>query len=863
MKPIISVYPSPEADDVTYLQVEGPLSGQETWHKLQDGVTTRLSVPPESPAPIDPLEAYAFCNGTSPSKFLPTTLFALNVATHSAPLDLEIHERKAHGIAPLFGAPRRTLNEVSQLPYPLAVPLTRKFSETNIVVGAQLTADGVDEVAVVLEVSPLFAVIIRPGDPAPLPVRVRPESSRKFTHRPTCELFGNSWIRATPALAPLPQGNCEPLLPGTVTDRGLVISLTAETVLIESNSGHTSSYPVYYNPLVSPRMFIGTEPPITVLTPGDPITMLVGELWESHTGTYIMARTNCRATYFDAVSLLNFWGGVSYGINSMRDSYTQLRSDGSPMAYPCALSASQLPRRRLSHPGHWAIVSREVGEGADVEFYGCYHARETWNDLPVAIEEFYTPSDPYPHGHRLTRPYAAVLASRFTCGLCGDQDQDSAHDAAANMYTGTTRNMPRLRIGTCCIDAGRVTRCPECRTLFHVTGETRTHHQRYCPSCTTSGNILPYHTYAYKPTPKFFGTGPLFFGVELELATSSNECMKTLANTVAESPSGDLVYAKTDSSIGAFGLEFVTHPFSLDHLQANPVILGALMTQVITDVNWKATTSCGIHIHTSKAGYAVLRSSIPGDGADKLTDEQLLTRGIFRAQKFVYGNPKLITHFAGRDSSRYASLAITPGKDNYDNRTTGVQEALRLCRDHGSSKSLRYSAMNFTSTTVEYRVFRSTTDYNELLRNILFIDSIVQYARHHAMPKTKAPDLAPYRKFLETQEYYAPVREHFDAWKWAKKAKPIVPQDVMPIGTSRSPWDSPPTALSMTPGQGGYLTTAERLMQYPNNDEAVQAMQAVIDRGTPLSAPRHDDSADTRTYLERQAYVAAVARIFP
>ena len=860
MKPTISVYQSNEESDVTYLYVVDTLSRRDAWHGLNDGVSTVMDGCP-GPGVLDltPLEAYSFCRGTTPSKLLPTTLFAINVAERTAlDAEIEIHERKAHGIAPLFGAPRRTLNEVSQLPYPLAVPLTRKFSETNIVVGAQLTSNVSDEVAVVLEVGTLRAVIVRPEDPVPHHLRVRPESSRKFTHHPSCELFGNQWVRATPALAPLPQGNCEPLLPGTVTDRGLVISLTAETIVIESPSTHTYTYQVYYNPLVSPRMFVGCQDPITVITPGDPITMLVGELWESHTGTYIMARTNGRATYFDAASLRDFWGGDSVHSSSMRDGY--VHRDGT--TYPCALSANQLPKRRLSHPGHWAIVSREVGEGADIEFYGCYHARETWNDMPVAVEEFYDPSDPSPDGSQLSRPHAAILASRFTCGLCGDPDQDAAHDAAVTMYTGTTRRLTRLRIGTCCVDAGRVIRCPECRNMFHVTGETRTRNQNYCPSCTTSDIIAPYHTYAYKPAPKFFGTGPLFFGVELELATSSKEHMKNMANAVAESPSGDLVYAKTDSSIGEFGLEFVTHPFSLEHLQATPVILGALMDEVSTNVNWKAMTSCGIHIHTSKAGYAVLRSSIPGDGADKLTEAQLLTRGIFRAQKFVYGNPKLITHFAGRDSSRYASLAITPGKDNYDNRTTGVQEALRLCRDHGSSKSLRYSAMNFTSTTVEYRVFRSTTDYNELLRNILFIDSIVQYSRHHAMPKTKAPDLAPYRKFLETQDYYAPVLAHFDAWTGSKKAKPSTMlddwvrtaitlraatpiQDTPPIRPSRSPWDFHTMAQSMTPGQVRYLTPAEQLMQYPSTN-----------RAPPIPAPRQDDSEDVRTYL------AAVAHTF-
>ena len=400
--------------------------------------------------------------------------------------------------------------------------------------------------------------------------------------------------------------------------------------------------------------------------------------------------------------------------------------------------------------------------------YRSLHPSKSWNGLPVALEEFSNPE-----GTQLPVPYQAHLASRVTCGMCGDPDQDLHDSHQVSRYVGTLLTSSRVTVGNCCFQARRALRCPECAGMFSVTFDTRLRNRQYCPGCTASGRVTLYHGYSYKPDPQFFGTGPLFFGLELELSTDSTTSMRRLANEVSESPSGDLVYAKTDSSIGDYGLEFVTHPFSLKHIQANPVLLGSLMALVANNNAWTASSSCGIHIHTSKKGYSVLRSSIPGDGADKLTEEQLLTRGIFRAQKFVYGNPKLITHFAGRESSRYASLAIAPGRDQHDARITGAREALRLCRDHGAAKSLRYSAMNFTEHTIEYRVFQSTKDYNELLRNILFIDSIVQYARHHAMPKTKAPDLAPYRKFLDTQEYYAPVRQHFDAWTGAKPIQGI------------------------------------------------------------------------------------------
>jgi hypothetical protein len=93
------------------------------------------------------------------------------------------------------------------------------------------------------------------------------------------------------------------------------------------------------------------------------------------------------------------------------------------------------------------------------------------------------------------------------------------------------------------------------------------------------------------------------------------------------------------------------------------------------------------------------------------------------------------------------------------------------------------------------------------MRNIYFIDSIVQYARHHAMPKTKAPDLAPYRQFLETQPYYESVRTHFDAWTGAKKVKPI--QGIAP-GRSDVELMNPASWLTRPPSANDILAAIER-----------------------------------------------------
>ena len=790
MKPVITAYRSTTLDDVSFICVlHNDPGGVGTWYRAHDGAF-ELGAEPDTvdyhPSASEPGQFY---DGTPPSKLLPGTIFVINIAPSTdSPVVLEVHERKSHGIAPLFGAPRRTLSEIAELPFALAVPITRKFSDDAIVPGARLTHGRTDSpVIVVAAARPLRLMVVGPDSPLPFRAsRIIPRN--RFTARVSIAYRGNTYTRESPELSLVPAGNCEMLLPGTLTNRGLVISLSSDRVVIEDANGLQTESTVYMTGTDDGRMFIDLEIPPTILVPAVWVPpMKQGELWVSHTGEYLVSVAPRQVILLTEEVLDSFWRYGAPDSFKVPDGY--LHTDGH--IYPCSGAAKWLRKTWTSPEKQWAIVSRmsreDCRERAEVMLYSSFHDVIYWSGLPVAQEEFYDRL-----GTQLRLPYQAYLASRFTCGLCSDPDQDLHDSHMVFRYVGTLLTERCVTVGNCCLHARRVLRCPECSSRFAITQDERLRNQEYCPRCTTSGRVTPYHGYSYKPAPKFFGTGPLFFGVELELATSSVEHMKNMADAVAESPSGDLVYAKTDSSIGAYGLEFVTHPFSLEHIQANPVLLGGLMAWAANTDGWTASSSCGIHIHTSKKGYSVLRSSIPGDGADKLTEEQLLTRGIFRAQKFVYGNPKLITHFAGRESSRYASLAIAPGRDQHDARITGAREALRLCRDHGAAKSLRYSAMNFTEHTIEYRVFKSTKDYNELLRNILFIDSVVQYARHHAMPKTKAPDLAPYRKFLDTQEYYAPVRQHFDAWTGAKKATPdTAPKPPTYAYVSGPPWTIP------------------------------------------------------------------------
>lgn len=85
----------------------------------------------------------------------------------------------------------------------------------------------------------------------------------------------------------------------------------------------------------------------------------------------------------------------------------------------------------------------------------------------------------------------------------------------------------------------------------------------YCADCCSTIENSPIHDYYFKPYPIFYGDGPRYFGVELEIddggeCDSSAEALMDIANQ-----SKTLAYCKHDGSLDD-GFEIVTHPMSLD-----------------------------------------------------------------------------------------------------------------------------------------------------------------------------------------------------------------------------------------------------------------------------------------------------------
>jgi hypothetical protein len=313
-----------------------------------------------------------------------------------------------------------------------------------------------------------------------------------------------------------------------------------------------------------------------------------------------------------------------------------------------------------------------------------------------------------------------------------------------------------LRVCARC--ASRHPDCPQCGVSM---GTAPSNVFGVCRSCYIRADFNVIMDYSYKPKAKMHGDGPLHFGTEVELVFSSGSSnRKATARDVIEL-SGGLFYAKRDGSIGD-GIEFVSHPFSLPWLQANEEQVRSVFNRL--QRNMMDAECCGIHIHTSKIGFEALASSLPN--GEKLSKERRIGRGLMRVQRFIYGNPELVVHFAGRRSS-FANLDVdgsVSGNSRRRGEGTPVREMKRLAENLNSRKENRYAAVNMTNQTVEFRIFKSTTSYEEYARNILFIDSVIQYCRSHALPKNGTVGVQAYRKFLASDAKYLPVLNHLNNW---------------------------------------------------------------------------------------------------
>lgn len=228
----------------------------------------------------------------------------------------------------------------------------------------------------------------------------------------------------------------------------------------------------------------------------------------------------------------------------------------------------------------------------------------------------------------------------------------------------------------------------------------------YCEDCWDEiSSKKSVHEYSYKPEPVFYGAGPRYLGVELEIdgAGQDNYAAKHIlgvANALSEH-----LYIKTDGSLDD-GMELVTHPMTLDyHMKQMP------WNDVLDEaraLGYKShqTTTCGLHVHISRYAFG-----------DMSTEQECaIARLLYFVEKFW---TELLRF------SRRTEYQVNRWAARYGMKLSPVE--MMDCAKH--SYTGRYMAVNLMNwKTVEIRIFRGTLKLNTLLATLQMVNAICDVA---------------------------------------------------------------------------------------------------------------------------------------
>ena len=286
----------------------------------------------------------------------------------------------------------------------------------------------------------------------------------------------------------------------------------------------------------------------------------------------------------------------------------------------------------------------------------------------------------------------------------------------------------------------QIEKCSRCQREL-VTNETgiKIGRNYHCGYCIPNNLYYKKHEYSYKPTPVFISNIPsfdfsntLFIGFELEVEFKLNYSFPSslMSNTyeaklirylhsikIKNPATGKLFtpyYGKYDASIS--GVEIVSHPFQpiLDVMEEKLKVPSLLTT--VKKLGFRVTERCGLHFHMNKSYF---------NFRNELLLLVLIYRDIWDKLVYISGRSKPQINAYAKRYPRYPRL------NHYD--TFSKQDLYGLitfAEDHHSAVSLR-------SSTIEFRLFNATLDWNTFL---FYVDLVTLLAKWSKQTKATIHD---------------------------------------------------------------------------------------------------------------------------
>lgn len=310
-------------------------------------------------------------------------------------------------------------------------------------------------------------------------------------------------------------------------------------------------------------------------------------------------------------------------------------------------------------------------------------------------------------GAKLTEETATEFEGQIFCEDCFDETVTVCDCCGRRIWRSDATENDSITLCDSCYDYN-YTHCDECGRLIHNDDafyEDESDYP-YCQSCFEKLQERAIKSYNYKPEPTFYGSGNLFYGIELEIDKggeddSNAEILLDIANA-----KGERMYCKHDGSIDE-GFEMVSHPMSLDYHERNMNWADIFSRAIQMGYRSHNTSTCGLHIHVNRSAFG------------KNMDEQ--ENVIARIVHFVERHWWEIVKF-----SRRTEFNLNRWAARYATISPEVQDTYKKAKD---KRLGRYVAVNLENDkTIEFRLFRGTLRYKTFMASLQFADEICRLA---------------------------------------------------------------------------------------------------------------------------------------
>lgn len=330
---------------------------------------------------------------------------------------------------------------------------------------------------------------------------------------------------------------------------------------------------------------------------------------------------------------------------------------------------------------------------------------------------------------------------KMYCEECADEHYPHCHECGDRELRSEMRRINGYLVCESC-RADHWYTCNSCEEWVHADDIMSNDHGIYCSSCFENEEHSDYiREYGKTKVVRFYGDGPLYLGVELEIDGKSGD--RDVAEKIVDDWSSK-VECKEDGSLhehSTGGIEIVTQPCSLKYHKES--FNWEELLELCRDYGWRShdTKTCGLHVHVTKSALS---------SCDQI-----------KLAAFIHLNKERHEIFGRRKSGDYYKYKKVKGN----------------IRDELYSSDRR-CAVNYTnSRTVEFRFFKGTLKLSTLFATLEYCACLCEFVKKEPIPLFLSPSKC-WKKFCD----FAAEKEYKYLTEYMKEKDLILNIDESKIG---------------------------------------------------------------------------------